>query len=93
MKITTLSLLALCSATLISCNPDSYIVDTRPYVSEIASNPEAVEIEPEHVKPQGGSFQLTDVAVGTTIRTDIGEITVTEDGISSNLVVDLTSGK
>ena len=79
----------LCLMMLPSCTPQSYIVNTSPYTEAIQSNPDKVVVAPEHVTEVGG-FQAT---IGGTFITDQGEVTVSPDGVSGNVVVDLRSGK
>ena len=72
-----------------SCDPATYTVNTVPYGKAIEANPGAVTIKKEDVIPNGG-FQLD---VGGTVVTDQGEINIGNGGISTDVVIDLRSGK
>ena len=87
MKYTILALASI--GAFSSCTPHSYIVDTTPYVDQIASNPDQVIISPEDVTEVGG-FQSE---FGATVRTDQGDIDISDQGISGNVIIDLRSGK
>ena len=84
----TLIALAL-AALLSSCTPQSYIVDTTTYVDQIAANPTQVVVAPEHVTEVGG-FQTE---FGARILTDEGDIDISDQGLSGEVVIDLRSGK
>ena len=74
---------------LASCTPQSYIVDTTPYSDQIATNPAKVIVNPEHVTEVGG-FQAE---FGARVRTDQGDIDISDQGVSGEVVIDLRSGK
>ena len=84
--IIAVSAIALC---LSSCTPTGYIVNTTSYADVIASNPERVLIDPAHVEEVGG-FQAN---IGGSVVTDYGSVGVGPNGITTDLVIDLTSGK
>lgn len=84
-----LGFVAVSAFVFVSCAPQNYIVNTKPYTKQIESDPENVVVAPEHVEPVGG-FQAN---IGGTLVTDYGEITVDKGGVSTDLVVDTRSGK
>jgi hypothetical protein len=80
--IISLVVLSLC---YYSCTPTHYVVDTTPYVDQINSNPSEVVAKPEHVTPVGG-FKLE---AGAILRTDKGDINISDSGVSGDVVIDL----
>lgn len=84
-----LIILALCLTSLSSCTPTGYLVNTKPYADVIASSPERVLVDRAHVEEVGG-FQAN---IGGTVETDFGWVTVDKNGVSTDLVIDATSGK
>tara|TARA_R110001599_G_scaffold128079_1_gene301691 strand:- start:987 stop:1277 length:291 start_codon:yes stop_codon:yes gene_type:complete len=76
--IITIAALAACT------QPTHYVVDTTPYAEQIKSNPSEVVAKPEHVTPVGS----LKIKGGVTVRTDQGEITLSESGLSGGLLID-----
>lgn len=84
MRILSL-LIAAVTAILASCTPTHYVVNTVPYEDQIKSKPSEVVIKVDDITPVGG-FNLE---AGATLRTEQGDINISDSGVSTDLVIDL----
>lgn len=88
LLVATLS--CMCFPSCVS-TPEFYKVNAEPYLDEISKDASEVIMDPSDVTPVGGNqFQFDGQAV---IRTDVGDITVSDKGLGGVIVVDQRSGK
>ena len=81
--------LLLALLALASCTPSSITANLSSYGEAIKANPKAVKLDPADVT----IVNTIKLEGGATIKTDYGEVDITEYGVKSKVVVDLSSNK